>query len=80
MIAGIFVLPQALPNAVLILLFLRFPLEALLVLVLIFPEKVRRSRPLIPYIPYLPLCNVLLLFFLGPIARISLVTVHVFVN
>jgi hypothetical protein len=72
MIACIFVLPQALSSAVLILLFLRFPLEALLVLVFVFPEKIRRGRPLIPYVPYLFLCNVLLPLFLGPIARISL--------
>jgi hypothetical protein len=43
MITGIFVLPQALSSATLILFFLRFPLEALLVLVFIFPEKIRRS-------------------------------------
>jgi hypothetical protein len=72
MIAGIFVLPQALPGAVLILLFFRFPMEALLVLVFVLPEKVRRSWPLIPHVPYLPFCNIFLLFFLGPIARISL--------
>jgi hypothetical protein len=71
-IAGVFVLPQALPGAALILLFLRFPMEALLVLVFVFPEKIRRSWPLIPYVPYLPFCNVFLLFFLGPITRISL--------
>jgi hypothetical protein len=72
MIAGIFVLPQALSGASLILLFLRFPLEALLVLVLVLPEKIRRARPLILYVPYLSFCNVLLLLLLGPIARISL--------
>jgi hypothetical protein len=72
MIVGIFVLPQALPSAALILLFLGFPLEVLLVLVLVFPEKIRRGRPLIPYVPYLSLCNVLLLLFLGLITRISL--------
>jgi hypothetical protein len=72
MIAGIFVLPQALSSAALIFLLLRFPLEALLVLVFVFLEKIKRGRPLIPCVPYLSLYNVLLLLFLGPIARISL--------
>jgi hypothetical protein len=72
MIAGIFVLPQALSSAALIFLFLRFPLEALLVLVFVFPEKIRRGWPLIPYVSYLSFCNVLFLLFLGPIAGISL--------
>jgi hypothetical protein len=72
MIAGVFVLPQALSGAALILLFFRFPIEALLVLVFVLPEKVRRSWPLIPHVPYLPFCNIFLLFFFGPIARISL--------
>jgi hypothetical protein len=72
MITGIVVLPQALFGAALIFLFLRFPLEALLVLVFIFPEKIRRGWPLIPYVPYLSFCNVFFLLFLGPIARISL--------
>jgi hypothetical protein len=72
MVAGLFVLPQTLPGPALIFLFFRFPTEALLILVLVFPEKIRRSRPLIPYVPYLPFCNVFILFILGPIARISL--------
>jgi hypothetical protein len=72
MITGIFVLPQALSDAALIFVFLRFPLEALLVLVFIFPEKIRGSWPLIPYIPYLSFCDVLFLLFLGSIAGISL--------
>jgi hypothetical protein len=72
MITGIFMLPQALSSAMLIFLFFRFPLEALLVLVLIFPEKIRRSWPLIPHIPYLLFCNIFFLLFLGPIAGISL--------
>jgi hypothetical protein len=72
MIAGLFVLPQAFPGAALILLFFRFPLETLLVLVFVLPEKIRRSWPLILHVPYLPFCNILILFFLGPIARISL--------
>jgi hypothetical protein len=72
MITGIFVLPQALSSVTLILFFLRLPLEALLVLVFIFPEKIRRSWPLIPHIPYLFFCDILFLLFLGPIAAISL--------
>jgi hypothetical protein len=72
MIAGFFVLPQALPGSALILLFLRLPMEALLVLVFVLPEKIRRSWPLVPYVPYLPFCNIFTLFILGPIAQISL--------
>jgi hypothetical protein len=72
MIAGIFMLPQALSSAMFIFFFLRFPLEALLVLVFIFSEKIRGGWPLIPYIPYLSFCDVLFLLFLGPIAGISL--------
>jgi hypothetical protein len=72
MITGIFMLPQALFGAMLIFFFFRFLLEALLVLVFIFPEKIRESWPLIPYIPYLSLCDVFFLLFLGPIAGISL--------
>jgi hypothetical protein len=72
MITGIFVLPQALSSAMLIFFFLRFPLKALLVLVFIFSEKIRRSWPLIPHIPYLLFCDISFPFFLGPIARISL--------
>jgi hypothetical protein len=65
MIMGIFVLPQAFFGAALIFFFLRFMLEALLVLVFIFPVKIRVSWPLILYIPYLSLCDVLFLLFLG---------------
>jgi hypothetical protein len=72
MITGIFVLPQTLSGATLILFFLRFLLEALLVLVFIFPEEIRGSWPLIPYIPYLSFYDVLFLLFLGPVAGISL--------
>jgi hypothetical protein len=53
MITSIFMLPQTLPGVMLIFVIFRFPPEALLVLVLIFPEKIRRSWSLIPYIPYL---------------------------
>jgi hypothetical protein len=72
MITGIFVLLQAFSGATLIFFFLKFSLEALLVLVFIFSEKIRGSWPLIPYIPYLSFCDVLFLLFLGPIAGISL--------
>jgi cytochrome b subunit of formate dehydrogenase len=52
MITSILMLLQTLSGAMLIFFVFRFPLEALLVLILIFPEKVRRSWTLIPYIPY----------------------------
>jgi hypothetical protein len=72
MIAGVFMLPQALSSAMLIFFFLRFLLEALLVLVFIFLEKIRRSWPLIPYVSYLFFCDISFFLFLGPIAGISL--------
>jgi hypothetical protein len=72
MITGIFMLPQALSSAMLIFFFLRFPLKALLVLVFIFPEKIRRSWSLIPHIPYLFFCDIFFPFFSGPIVGISL--------
>jgi hypothetical protein len=72
MIMGIFMLLQALPSVMLVFFLLGLPLEMLLVLVLILPEKIRRSWPLIPYIPYLFLRDIPFFFFLGPIAGISL--------
>jgi hypothetical protein len=75
MITSILMLLQTLPSAMLIFLVFRFPLEALPVLVLIFPEKVRRGWTLIPYIPYSLLSNVFFFLFLGPIAGISLIFV-----
>jgi hypothetical protein len=72
MITGVFMLPQALPNVTLMFFFLGFPLKTLLILIFILPEKIRRSRPLIPYIPYLLFCDIPFSFFLGPIAGISL--------
>jgi hypothetical protein len=62
---GVFMLLQALPSATLIFFLLGFPLEMLLVLVLILPEKIRRSWPLIPYIPYLFFCDIPFPFFFG---------------
>jgi hypothetical protein len=56
----------------LVIFLLSFPLETLQVLVLVFPEKIRRSRPLIPYIPHLLFCDIPFFFFLGPIAGIGL--------
>jgi hypothetical protein len=52
MITNILVLLQTLPGAMLIFFVFRFPPEALLVLILVFPEKIRRSWTLIPYVPY----------------------------
>jgi hypothetical protein len=43
MITSILMLLQTLPGAMLIFLIFRFPPEALLVLILIFPKKIRRS-------------------------------------
>jgi hypothetical protein len=72
MITSILMLLQTLPGATLIFLIFRFPPEALLVLVLIFPEKVRRSWTLIPYIPYSLFRDISFFLLLGPIAGISL--------
>jgi hypothetical protein len=72
MITGIFMLPQALSSVMLIFFFLRFPLKALLILVFIFSEKIKRSWPLIPHIPYLLFCDISFPFFLGPITGISI--------
>jgi hypothetical protein len=72
MITGVFMLLQALPSATLMFFFLGFPLETLLVLVLVLPKKIRRSWPLVPYIPYLFFCDMPFPFFWGPIAGICL--------
>jgi hypothetical protein len=72
MITSILMLLQMLPGAMLIFLIFRFPPEALLVLILIFPEKIRRSWTLIPYIPYLLFCDISFFLSLGSIAGISL--------
>jgi hypothetical protein len=75
MITSILMLLQTLSGAMLIFFIFRFPLEALLVLILIFPEKVRRSWTLIPYIPYSFFRDIFFFLFLGPIAGTSL---HIF--
>jgi hypothetical protein len=71
MITSILMLLQTLSGAMLIFFVFRFPLEALLVLILVFPEEVRRSWTLIPYIPYSLFRDIFFFLFLGPIAGTS---------
>jgi hypothetical protein len=72
MITRVFMSLQTLPSTSLVLFFLRFSPETLLVLVLVRLEKIRRSRPLILDMPHLFFYNITFFFFLGLIARISL--------
>jgi hypothetical protein len=76
MITSILMLLQTLSGAMLIFFVFRLPPEALLVLILVFPEKVRRSWTLIPDIPYSLFRNIFFSLFLGPIAGISLFIVN----
>jgi hypothetical protein len=75
MITSILMLLQTLSGAMLIFFVFKFPPEALLVLILVFPEKVRRSWTLIPYIPYSLFRDIFFFLFLGPIAGTGL---HIF--
>jgi hypothetical protein len=62
---------QASSSTPLIFFFLRFVLATLLILVFILPEEMGGSWPLIPNMSHLLLSNIILLPYLGPIARIS---------
>jgi hypothetical protein len=72
MISRILSLPEAFPSAPLILLFFSLALETLLILILVFSQKMRRNRSLIPDVPDLFFGDVVPFFFLGPIAGIGL--------
>jgi hypothetical protein len=74
MITRVFMPLQPLHSTTLVLFLLKFPLETLLILVLVFPKKIRRSRPLIPYIPHLFFCDISFFFILGLIVEISLLS------
>jgi hypothetical protein len=72
MISCILSLPEALPSASLVLFFLSLALETLLILIMVFSQKMRGNRSLIPDMPNLFFGDIIFFFFLGPIAGIDL--------
>jgi hypothetical protein len=72
MISCILSLPEAFPSASLVLFFLSLALETLLILILVFSQKMRGNRTLIPNMPDLFFGDIVSFFFLGPIAGIGL--------
>jgi predicted membrane protein len=65
-------LPEAFPSASLVLFLFSLVLETLLILILVFSQKMRGNRLLIPDMPDLFFDDIVLFFFLGPIAGIGL--------
>jgi hypothetical protein len=53
MISRILSLPEAFPNVPLVFLFFSLALETLLILILVFPQKMRENQSLIPDVPHL---------------------------
>jgi hypothetical protein len=72
MVSCILSLPEAFPSASLIFFFFSLALETLLILILVFPQKMRRNRPLIPEMPDLFFGYIASFLFLGPIVGIGL--------
>jgi hypothetical protein len=72
MISRILSLPEALPSAPLVFFFFSLTLETLLILILVFSQKMRGNRSLIPDVPDLFFGDIDPFFFLGPITGISL--------
>jgi hypothetical protein len=72
MVSCILSLPEAFPSASLIFFFFSLTLETLLILILVFSQKMGRNRPLIPNMPDLFFGDIASFFFLGPIAGIGL--------
>jgi hypothetical protein len=72
MISRILPLPEAFPSAPLIFFFFGLVLETLLILILIFSQKMRENWSLIPNVPDLFFGDIVPFFFLGPIAGIGL--------
>jgi hypothetical protein len=72
MISCILSLPEAFPSASLVLFFFSLTLEMLLILILVFSQKMRGNRSLIPDMPDLFFGDIVFFFFLGPIAGIGL--------
>jgi hypothetical protein len=74
MILCILSLPEAFPSASLVLFFFSLALETLLILILVFSQKMRENRSLIPDVPDLFFGDIVFFFFLGPIAGIGLLS------
>jgi hypothetical protein len=72
LISHILSLPQAFPSAPLVFFFFSLVLETLLILILVFSQKMRGNRSLIPDVPHLLFGDIVPLFFLGLIAGIGL--------
>jgi hypothetical protein len=72
MILCILSLPESFPSASLVFLFFSLALEMLLILILVFSQKMRGNRSLIPDMPDLFFGDIVFFFFLGPIAGIGL--------
>jgi hypothetical protein len=72
MISCILSLPEAFPSAPLIFFFFSLALEMLLILILVFSQKMRGNWLLIPDVPNLFFGDIVSFFFLGPIAGIGL--------
>jgi hypothetical protein len=72
MISHILLLPEAFPSAPLVFFFFSFVLETQLILILVFSQKMRGNRSLIPVVPDLLFGDIVPFFFLGPIAGIGL--------
>jgi hypothetical protein len=72
MISCILSLPEAFPSALLVFFFFNLALETLLILILVFSQKMRGNRSLIPDVPDLLFGDIVPLFFLGPITGIGL--------
>jgi hypothetical protein len=72
MISCILPLPGAFPNALLVLFFFNLMLETLLILILVFSQKIRGHWSLILNVPDLFFSDIVPFFFLGPIAGIGL--------
>jgi hypothetical protein len=74
MVSCILSFSEAFPSASLVLFFFSLVLETLLILV--FSQKMRRNRPLIPDMPDLFFDDRASFFFLGLIAGIGLLPLH----
>jgi hypothetical protein len=72
MISRILSLLEVFSSAPLVFFFFSLALETLLILILVFPQKMRGNRSLIPDVPHLLFGVIIPFFFLGPIAGIGL--------
>jgi hypothetical protein len=72
MISRILSLSEAFPSAPLVFFFFSLALETLLILILVFSQKMRGNRSLIPDVPHLLFGDIVPFLFLGPITGIGL--------